>query len=66
MNENHKNFAYNKLLNFLNEDPIHIINIGLEKFAKTYHAMGIKVVQVDWHPPSKIDDDLSDILNTIA
>ena len=55
-----------KLLQLLNEDTIQIINLGLDKFAKTYQENGINVVQVDWKPPVEIEDDLSDILSMLG
>jgi len=36
--------------NIFNE-PLHIINIGLEGFAQDLHAAGIDVIQLDWRPP---------------
>jgi len=53
------------LVQFLNKDDIRIINIGLEKFARTYQEMGLNVIQVDWKPPIKIDDDLSNMLSML-
>jgi hypothetical protein len=53
------------LVQFLNKDDIRIINIGLEKFASTYQEMGLNVIQVDWKPPIKIDDDLSNMLSML-
>ena len=56
----------NKLLQLINEDTIQIINLGLDKFAKTYQENGIKVLQVDWKPPAEIEDDLSNILSMLG
>jgi hypothetical protein len=32
--------------------PLRVINIGLEGFAEDLHAAGVAVVQLDWRPPS--------------
>lgn len=58
--------SYQTLMNYILEEPIQIINIGLEKFAKTYQQLGINFVHVDWKPPVEVEDDLSDILDKIA
>lgn len=34
------------------EETLSVINIGLEGFAEDLREQGIKVVQVDWHPPT--------------
>ena len=36
--------------NILN-DPLHVMNIGLEEFARDLRAEGIDVIQLDWRPP---------------
>ena len=54
-----------QLLRFINQEKIQIINLGLDKFAKTYQEQGVKVAHVDWKPPIEIEDDLSDILSML-
>ncbi len=50
--------AINKLL----EEPLKIINIGLERFARELGQQGVEVVQVDWAPPAGGDPKLADLL----
>lgn len=65
MTNNNEN-ANEVLLRFLNEEPISIINLGLEKFANTYKEYGVDVIHVDWKPPVELEEDLSDILDLIG
>ena len=37
-----------------------VINVGLSGFAEALAAQGVAVIQVDWSPPARGDDDLSD------
>ncbi|GMQ75192.1 MAG: hypothetical protein BMS9Abin01_0437 [Gammaproteobacteria bacterium] len=50
--------AINKLL----EEPLKIINIGLERFARELDRQGVEVVHVDWAPPAGGDPKLADLL----
>jgi hypothetical protein len=34
------------------DEPLRVINIGLEIFAADLEAAGVEVVQLDWRPPS--------------
>jgi FdrA protein len=34
------------------EQPLRVVNIGLELFAQDLAARGVVVVQVDWRPPA--------------
>jgi len=34
------------------DEPLCVINIGLELFAQDLEAAGVEVVQVDWRPPA--------------
>jgi FdrA protein len=34
------------------EQPLSVVNIGLELFAQDLAARGVVVVQVDWRPPA--------------
>jgi FdrA protein len=34
------------------DEPLRVINIGLEVFAADLAAAGIEVIQLDWRPPS--------------
>ena len=50
--------AINKLL----EEPLKIINIGLQSFARELDRQGVEVVHVDWAPPAGGDPKLADLL----
>ena len=49
------------------DEPIQVINIGLEVFAQVLEAEGVSVIHVDWQPPAggadvaallaRLDDD---------
>lgn len=34
------------------DPPLHVVNIGLEVFARELEAQGVPVVQVEWRPPA--------------
>ena len=34
------------------DQPLHVINIGLEVFAEELEAEGVSVIHVDWRPPA--------------
>jgi FdrA protein len=34
------------------DEPLRVINVGLELFAEDLKAAGVEVIQVDWRPPS--------------
>ena len=50
---------------FLNE-PLQIINIGLEGFGRDLVSQNIPVTQVDWVPPAGGDPELADILSKLG
>ena len=43
--------AEDRVLNLLNE-PLSVVNIGLEGFAGELAAQQVDVIQVDWVPPA--------------
>jgi succinyl-CoA synthetase alpha subunit len=45
--------------------PLGVINLGLESFARTLHARGVPVVQVDWRPPAGGDGRLAAALDAL-
>ena len=45
--------------------PIIVINLGLQKFAKSLEEQKIEVVQVDWIPPAGGDKDMQDLLDQL-
>ncbi len=44
------------------EQPVKVINLGLEVFAENLRAEGIDVIQVDWRPPAGGDPHLARLL----
>src|SRR3954466_6345858 len=39
--------------------PLRVLNVGLTGFARDLTASGVAVVQVDWRPPSRLQEVLS-------
>src|SRR3954464_2779825 len=39
--------------------PLRVVNVGLNGFARDLTASGVPVVQVDWRPPSRLQEVLS-------
>jgi FdrA protein len=50
-----------KLLN----EPVVVINLGLNKFAENFEEQDVKVVQVDWTPPAGGDKELIELLDRL-
>lgn len=48
------------------EQPLKVINIGLESFATDLERRGVAVVQVDWAPPAGGDPALADLLSKLG
>ena len=48
------------------EEPLHVVNIGLESFARELEAQQTEVVQVEWVPPAGGDPELSTLLSKLA
>ena len=46
--------------------PLHVINVGLERFAEDLAAHGTTVQQVQWAPPAGGDARLADLLSKIG
>ena len=47
------------------QSPIVVINLGLEKFAKSLEEQQVDVVQVDWVPPAGGDKEMIDLLDQL-
>jgi len=43
-------------------EPLKIINVGLEDFARDLSAQGVEVLHVDWSPPAGGDPKLARLL----
>jgi hypothetical protein len=44
---------------------LNVVNIGLEVFYNALKLQGIKVINVTWSPPSKLDMETESILDKI-
>jgi FdrA protein len=53
-------------INKLLEEPLKIVNIGLEGFARELDQQGVEVVHVDWAPPAGGDPKLADLLSKLG
>jgi hypothetical protein len=47
------------------DEPLRVINIGLEIFAEDLKAAGVEVVQLDWRPPSGGNPQLAALLASL-
>lgn len=47
------------------EQPLRVVNIGLELFAQDLAARGVVVVHVDWRPPAGGDIRLASLLERL-
>ena len=54
-----------KIRKFL-EEPLKIVNIGLEGFSQELDQQGVEVVHVDWAPPAGGDPVLADLLSKLG
>jgi FdrA protein len=48
------------------DEPLKVINIGLEGFAEDLSSQGVAVVQVDWAPPAGGDPKLARLLSKLG
>jgi len=48
------------------EEPLKVVNIGLESFARDLKQQGVEVIQVDWAPPAGGDPKLADLLSKLG
>lgn len=44
------------------DQPLRVVNVGLEGFARELESQGVAVIQVDWRPPAGGDPKLADLL----
>lgn len=51
----------NDLLN----QPLIIINIGVQKFAESLSGQEVQVVHIDWSPPAGGDEEMIDLLDEL-
>lgn len=48
------------------EAEVDVVNVGLDRFSDALEATGTPVVDVDWRPPSGVDERLNDRLTALA
>ncbi|MCG8545292.1 MAG: hypothetical protein MJE12_13925 [Alphaproteobacteria bacterium] len=48
------------------EEPVVVINLGLEGFAADLADQGVDVTHVDWTPPANGDPKLADLLSKLG
>ena len=48
------------------EEPLMVVNVGLEGFARELEAQGVEVVHVDWAPPAGGDPRLAALLSKLG
>ncbi len=51
----------NQLLN----NPLIVINIGVDKFAQNLEDQKVEVIHVDWKPPAGGDQEMINILDQL-
>ena len=54
-----------KITSLFNQ-PMHVLNIGLERFAMDMEAQKIKVLHIDWSPPAGGDPELAELLSKLG
>lgn len=48
------------------DEPLTVVNIGLEEFARELQGQGVEVIHVDWAPPAGGDPELADLLSKLG
>jgi hypothetical protein len=48
---------------FLLNEPLVVINLGLKGFAESLEEQDVDVIHVDWTPPAGGDQEMIDILD---
>ena len=48
------------------EEPVRVINVGLEGFAEELNRQGVGVIHVDWTPPAGGDPKLANLLSKLG
>jgi hypothetical protein len=43
-----------------------VANVGVSDFSESLAAQDVPVIQVDWRPPPKLDDDLAQLLEELG
>ena len=53
-----------KIRELLEHGPV-VINLGVQDFAESLEAQGVKVVRVDWTPPAGGDREMIELLDQL-
>jgi hypothetical protein len=53
-----------KIFELLNQ-PLIVINLGLDKFAEALESQKVDVIHVDWKPPAGGDKEMIDLLDNL-
>jgi len=48
------------------EEPLKVVNVGLESFARELEAQGVPVIQVAWVPTAGGDAKLANLLSKLG
>ena len=48
------------------QEPIYVVNVGLEGFARDLANNGTQVLHVDWSPPARGDARLANLLSKLG
>lgn len=48
------------------DEPLQVVNLGLEGFALDLDSQGVVVVHVDWAPPAGGNPKLADLLSKLG
>ncbi len=64
-NEERKTVNGRKIDTLLDE-PLKVINIGLEGFARELDEQGVEVTHLDWVPPAGGDPKLANLLSKLG
>ena len=43
-----------------------VANVGVSDFSESLSAQDVPVIQVDWTPPPKLDDELAQLLEELG
>ncbi len=54
-----------KVENQLIDQPMIVINLGLEDFAKNLEIQGVEVIHVNWKPPAGGDKIMIELLDQL-
>jgi hypothetical protein len=55
-----------KSITDLLDEPLKVVNVGLESFADELSVEGVEVVHVDWAPPAGGDPALAALLGKLG